>query len=261
MKTERILMVLMLLVSAMLACDSGPSRPNVGGDGTYQILGVALADYDDDYSQVAVSVYRDSAALRSAFVRLGNDTLDLGKPTFADDSLFYLLRDHATSLAGSNLNLTVADSTLASDNFLVTVPDTFSILTVEPPNRIVTGLQSVSVTWSGSDNAEGYVLSAVRRPFHHTGTGYSEYVTSLSTAGTLPPDAFSLSVGNDPDTGWYYIYVYAYIGSLDSSYSNLMLPVPMPDTVSDNIDADPFSGRVASAVIAHRDSVHVVIQP
>lgn len=260
-KVTRISLTLALLVSAMLACDSAPNKPSNRTDYQYDLTSVALANRDQNVSQVAVNLMRDSIPLKSAVIRLGNDTLHLAKPVFASDSLYYLLRDQATTLAGGSFNLSINDSNINTGEFAVTLPDTFSILTVEPPNRIVTGLQSVSVSWSGSDNADGYVLATVRRPFANTGTGYSAFVTSMNTAGTIPPDAFSLSVGPNPDTGWYYIYVYAYSGAIDSSFSHLMLPVPMPDTVSTNIDNDPWFGSIGTAVIARRDSVHVVTLP
>jgi hypothetical protein len=260
-KVKRISLTLALLVSAMLACDSAPNKPNNRTDHQYDLTGVALANRDQNVSQVAVELMRDSAPLKSAVIRLGADTLRWAKPVFTTDSLHYLLRDQATTLAGKDLNLSVNDSNINTNSFAVSLPDTFSILTVEPPNRIVNGLQSVSVSWSGSGGASGYVLATVRRPFANTGTGYSAFVTSLNTAGTLPPDAFSLSVGPNPDTGWYYIYVYAYTGAIDSSFSHLMLPVPMPDMVANNIDDDPWFGSLGAAVVTRRDSVHVVIQP
>ncbi len=261
MNTNRILLVLMLLVSAILACDSAPNKPNVRRDFAYDVTAVAVADYDRNQSEVAVDVLRDSSSLRTALVRLANDTLDLAEPAFAHDSIFYLLRDLGNSLSGTNVPFVVSDSNFENLSYPITIPDTFSILTVEPPNRIVTGLQPVSVSWSGSDNADGYVLSTVRRPFHHSGTGYSAYVTSLNPAGTLPPDAFSLSVGPNPDTGWYYIYVYAYIGAIDSTFTHQLLPVPMPANAPANVSDDPFVGKVGTLLIAHRDSVHVVTQP
>jgi hypothetical protein len=175
--------------------------------------------------------------------------------------LYFLLQDPAISLTGTDLQLTVDDSATNSNTFLVTIPDTFSILTVDPPNRIVTGLQSVSASWSGSANAGGYVLAAVRRPYAYTGTGYSQFVTSGNPAGTLPPDAFSLSPGPSPDTGWYYIYVYAYIGGPDSLFARSILPVPMPSNLADNVNDDPWFGQLAALVVAYRDSVHVVTQP
>ncbi len=261
MNTNRILLVLMLLVSAILACDSAPNKPNVRRDFAYDVTAVAVADYDRDLSEVAVDVLRDSSSLRTALVRLANDTLDLAEPAFAHDSIFYRLLDLGSSLRGTNLPFLISDSNFENLSYPITVPDTFSILTVEPPNRIVTGLQPVSVSWSGSNNADGYVLATVRRPFHHSGTGYSAYVTSMNPAGTLPPDAFSLSVGPNPDTGWYYIYVYAYIGAIDSTFTHQLLPVPMPANAPANVSDDPFVGKVGTLLIAHRDSVHVVTQP
>ena len=83
MKNARILLTLALVVSALVACDSYPNKPNTRNNFTYQVTGVAVADYDQDRSQVAVSVLRDSTLLRTATVRLENDTLDLAKPTFA----------------------------------------------------------------------------------------------------------------------------------------------------------------------------------
>ncbi len=258
---HRILLALALLLPALLACDSAPSKPSDRNDFTYQVRGVAVAEFNRDLGLVAVELDRDSVPLSTATISFDGDTLDYGVPNFTPESLYFSLQDPAISLAGDSLLLTIDDSSYNSNTFFVTVPDTFTILTVEPPNRIVTGLQSVSVSWSASTNANGYVLSTVRRPVAYTGAGYSQFVTSLNPAGTLPPDAFSLSPGPLPDTGWYYIYVYAYIGSPDSVFTRTLLPVPMPDDMADNVNDDPWFGQVASMIVAHRDSVHVVTQP
>lgn len=260
-KVQRILLALAVLLPAILACDSAPSKPGTRVDYTYQLNGVAIADFNRDLALVAIDLQRDSLPLPSAIVRFDGDTLDFAAPYFTTDSLYFSLQSPASSLNGTDLQLIVTDSTVNSNTFLVTVPDTFTILTVNPPNRIVTGSQSVSVSWSGSSNANGYVLATVRRPYAYTGTGYSAFVTSLSPAGTLPPDAFSLSPGPLPDTGWYYIYVYAYAGAPDSTFTRSVLPVPMPDDLADNISADPWFGQMAVLIMAYRDSVHVVTQP
>lgn len=257
----RILLALALLLPALLACNSAPSKPSDKNDFTYQVRGVAVAEFNRDLGVVTIGLDRDSVPLSTATIRFDGDTLEYGVPFFTPALLYYGLQDPATSLNGDSLLLTIDDSSYNSNTFFVTVPDTFSILTVNPANRIVTGLQSVSVSWSASSNANGYVLSTVRRPVAYTGTGYSQFVTSLNPAGTLPPGAFSLSPGDSPDTGWYYIYVYAYIGSPDSALTRTLLPAPMPDDMADNVSDDPWFGQVASMIVARRDSVHVVTQP
>jgi hypothetical protein len=260
-KVQRILLTLVVLLSAILACDSAPSKPGTRVDYTYQLNGVAVADFSRDLAIVAIELQRDSLPLPSAVVRFDGDTLDFSAPYFTTDSLYFSLQSPASSLNGTDLPLSITDSTVTNKTFLVTVPDAFTILTINPPNRIVTGLQSVSVSWSGSSNAGGYVLATVRRPYAYTGTGYSAFVTSLNPAGTLPPDAFSLSPGPLPDTGWYYIYVYAYAGAPDSTLTRSILPVPVPSNLADNINDDPWFGQMAALVVANRDSVHVVTQP
>lgn len=264
MKTRYIALTLLALVALTLivACNSAPSRPGNRFDQlNYQIYGTVVTDFNRDLATVAAWVYRDSTILPTAKVAFDGDSLRFNQPLFPFDSVYSFAADPATAFVGFDLPLVLRDSTRDPDTMFVSIPDTFTILTVEPPNRIVTGLQPVSVQWSGSDEADGYVLAAVRRNFAYTGYGWSQYVTSLSPAGTLPPDAFSLSPGPNPDTGWYYIFVYSYAGTPDSVLTEELLPVPMPSQLSDNINDEPWTGRFGAVVVGWRDSVHVVIQP
>lgn len=259
MKTSLALLVLLAL---LVACDSAPTRPGqFDGDDTYQIYGAAVADFNRDFATVAALLQRDSAILPGAQVSFDGVTLNFDDPVFWAESLYSFVADPAGSFAGFDLPVRIRDSNRVDDTLLVDIPDTFSILTVEPPNRIVTGLQPVSLDWSGSDEAEGYIVAAVRRSLAYAGYGWSMYVTSQATAGTITPEAFSLSPGDQPDTGWYYVYVYSYTGAPDSIVTSRILPVPMPSQLPENIADDPWSGTFGAISVAHRDSVHVVTIP
>jgi hypothetical protein len=87
----------------------------------------------------------------------------------------------------------------------------------------------------------------------------SLYPGTLATAGSIPPEAFGLSSGGvTPDTGWYYLYVYAYTGVPDSVTTARLLPVPLPSQLADNLTASGFTGHIGTVRVVKRDSVHVV---
>ena len=116
----------------------------------------------------------------------------------------------------------------------------------------------VTLDWTESPGSDAYVMSTVPRHLAYTGVGYSEWVGS--SEGTLPIEAFRWSNGIAVDTGWYYVFAYAYVGAPDSAVSAALLPVPLPGDRTANIDQDPISGRYGTIVVAGRDSVHVVTQ-
>lgn len=202
----------------------------------------------------------DGSRRASADISLDTFTLQFARPLFPIDSVFSLATISARSIVAGSHKLHLVDSTVFTDSLTTVVADSFAITSVSPSNRLMRGLDQASIQWSGSAGTETYAIAAVLRQAAYTGTGYSAYTASLNTAGTFPPDAFSLSPGTAADTGWYYLYVYAVTGSPDSAYARHLLPVPLPSQLADNIKKTRFDGNYGTVVVSRRDSLHVVAQ-
>lgn len=248
-----------LLVLALAGCNG--TTPTNGTDQTYQLREILAVDYNRPLTLLAVDYRSDNARRSSADITLDTFALQFARPLFPIDSLFSLATISARSLTAGSHKLRIVDSTVFTDSVSTTVADSFAITGINPSNRLMQGLDQASIQWSGSVGTETYVIAAVLRQAAYTGTGYSAYGTALNTAGTFPPEAFSLSPGSAADTGWYYLYVYALTGAPDSAYARHLLPVPLPSQLTNNITETHFGGHFGTVVVSFRDSLHVVALP
>ncbi|PWB74685.1 hypothetical protein C3F09_03665 [candidate division GN15 bacterium] len=245
------------LVIGLMSCN-GPAPTN-GTDQTFQLRGILTADENRSWTLMAVDYRRDSVLRRLADITLDTFTMQFARPLFPIDSVFSIVTSSGLTFRTGSHKLRITDSTVFTDSLTATAPDTFSILTIYPANRLLQGVAEARLTWSGSTGAETYVIAAVHANAAYTGQGYSAYVTTQNPAGTFPPDVFSNGAGA-ADTGWYYFYVYALTGSPDSVYARHLLPVPLPSQLADNITETRFGGNFGMILVAFRDSMHVVEQ-
>lgn len=250
---------LIFLVSALavLAACNGTVDPKKTAD--YLATGFLLVDRDRDSTKAAVSVLADSEIAEDADVSFGGSNLLFFDTRFGLDSVFWLAQAGSTSFRNATYPLAVTDSTFLSETVSQRVADSFSIIDIVPPSRIANGNENVSISWRGAAGTGAYAVAAVRRVDRYQGIGYSEYVTT-GTSHTINRDAFFQSNIVTPDTGWYYIYVYAISGAPDSSLSRTLLPAPLPGQLADNLNGE-LSGRFGSVVVSKRDSVLIAIQP
>jgi hypothetical protein len=143
----------------------------------------------------------------------------------------------------------------------LSMPGTISIIGVTPPNRLSNGNDPVKLDWFGGSGTSGFVIAAVRTNRAYTGAGFSIYATSQSTSATFPTEAFYQTSPTTPDTGWYYLYVYAYTGAPDSTIAKAVLPVGFPSQLADNVTFQYLKGHVGIVRLAAKDSVRVALQP
>lgn len=247
-----------LVISIMVSCNSSPTHSTTG---SYLVAGSVVADANISSTKVLADFTKNHAKVPTAVVRFGADTLMFRRPGFPIDSVFSLTKANALYYGMGRDKLILQDSALFTDSASLRVSDSFSIIDVVPVNRQAQGLRSVSLQWSGADSADGYVMATALRDSLYHGYGYSLYATSLNPAGTIPPNAFALTNNITPDTGWYYLYVYAYTGVPDSALTARLLPVPFPSQLADNIAVTNMVGHFGTIRVVLHDSVHVVTLP
>lgn len=253
---------LILIIAALLtilACEGEIVNP--GKTHAYRLQGVVVVDQNASQRTVAVNLWRNDSLYGEALVLAGGNVVPYVQPAPIAGNAYYLVDTNAASLLGDSLELTMIDS---SNSFAVDaiVPDSFSILSVAPFNRIVNGLSdNVTLEWSGSSGTEGYILAAVKADSVYKGLGYSAAVATQITGGTIPPVAFQLYGTVESDTGLYNIYVYAITGSPDSVLASAILPTQIPEQLAANISEVRFSGWFGSIQVVYRDTVRVATIP
>ena len=260
MRLNKIQMLPVALAIIMLAatllvvgCNTAPNRSDSLQDATYRLSGFFVKDVNRYSCHSEVALWREDSTLETADILFDDDTL-----AYLDDVYQMTVLPESVYPAGSYY-LQLGDSSLYRDSVEAYVADTFSIEIIDPATRDNPGGTQVSLTWTNSLSADGYIVATVPRYIAYHARGYSAWVSSQSTGETIPPDAFPWSDGINPDTGWYFVYVYAYTGVPDSSLSAGMLPVPMPGQPLDNIDRERLTGCFGAVTVALRDSVRVTV--
>lgn len=265
--TAILLLAIVFALPLMFGCNENPVKPPVAP--SYRLRGVVVTDPNIDTTRVIIGVTRDDTLLTDAVVDFDGfqlqfvDSVLLSDSTFQywAESVYYYADDSLYTFTGDTTDIKLDDSGRYVDTLPAAVADSFSILTVDPFNHLLQGLHNVTLNWSGADQAETYVMAAVKSGLEYKGEGYSAYPQSITTGGTIPPEAFADPISNQPDTGLYNLYIYAITGSPDSSLSTYLLPVPLPDQLADNLTGNDLVGNFGSVTITYYDTVRVVIMP
>lgn len=242
-----------MLLAVIVSCNTRTSEPKLMTD--YVLRGSLIADPNLDSTVVAVELKKNDSLLTTAEMTFGGDSLIYNSINFEPGFVYSVVDTSLYGYLASTQRLIIRDSASFFDTLLVGVTDTFTITHIDPANRLLSGGGSVAVDWSGSTNAEGYVVATVLKDSAYTGQGYSFWSTSLNTADNIPAEAFVDGVNTV--LGWYYIYVYAYAGAPDSALTAELLPVPLPEQLSPNISVTELDGIFGSIVVCYRDSVNV----
>ncbi|MDF1543722.1 MAG: hypothetical protein P1R58_01325 [bacterium] len=257
-----ILAIISMVIFGPLGCDSHPSKNEITAFSSYGLEGVLVKDANLSTIRSAIELTRNDTILTTATLLFGSDSLSFNHTLGLFDSVFAHQISPDTAYGAGNYSLTVIDPGKYADTLTVAVGGSFGMTISDPPNhqwRPTDGI--VSLDWSGSAMAEGYVMAAVKSNLAYSGAGYSVYAGEQVTAGSLRPDsAFYLNAGSVVDTGMYYIYLFAYNGSPDKQFADKLLPVPIPTQLPPSIDVGDLEGHFGSLVVAAFDSLHVVSQ-
>jgi hypothetical protein len=253
--------VLFGVVTLLLACNGGVVDPG-GGTATYRLKGLVTVDPNRGKTLAVAEFRTDTGVVATGTVKLDATFLTFNRLQFAIDSVYSIEWNSIIQLGAGNHTLIVSDSSRLSSQLVTTyLPGPDSITGITPSTRLANGSEQVKLDWFGGSGASGFVIAAVLATNAYTGKGYSLYVTSGSNSATFPRDAFYQSNPTTPDTGWYYLYVYAYSGAPDSVLSGAVLPVRMPSQLADNIVSHDLAGHAGVVRVAVRDSVRIAIQP
>jgi len=240
-----------ILFAALLACDGSSGFRS--DSFSYRMTGLIAKDLDQATANADVILLADDEPDSTAQVILRNDTL-----SWSGDH--YSLGDQpASSFQTGSYLLTLEGDNSLDQSTTSNLPGNPVASVTSPANRLNTGGAAVTISFATAQYAEGYAIAAVLRDSAYTGFGYCDWVTTQTNGATIPPDAFRLTNGISVDTGWYYIYVYAYAEAPDSALSHGILPVPLPSVLADNIDEKDFDGRFGAIVVSVRDSVLVPV--
>jgi hypothetical protein len=248
-------------VTLLLACNGGVVDPG-GGTATYRLKGLVTVDPNRGKTIAAAEFRKDTSVVTTGSVKLDAAVLTFNRLQFAIDSVYSTEWNSIIQLGTGNHTFTVSDSSRLSSQLVTAyLPGPDSISGITPPNRLANGSEQVKLDWFGGSGASGFVIAAVLATNAYTGKGYSLYVTSGSNSATFPRDAFYQTNPTTPDTGWYYLYVYAYSGAPDSALSRVVLPVGMPSQLADNIVSRDLAGHAGVVRVAVRDSVRIALLP
>ena len=249
-----------IIIAALWGCNGGIMKPG-DNNALYRLTGLISVDPNISKTKAVADLQVDTLPAVGATVKLDGSTLTFDRAGFSVDSVFSTEWNSIIQFSAGNHTYLASDSTdLSAQAAVATLPGTVAITGVTPPNRISNGNELVKLDWFGGSGATGFVVAAVLRTQAYSGAGYSTYATS-QTATTFPREAFYQSNPNIPDTGWYYLYVYAFGGSPDSVLSEATLPVRMPSQLADNITSQTLSGHVGGVMISVHDSVHFTLEP
>lgn len=238
----------------MSGCNGKSGTGGALTEADYQIQGVLIEDWNRMATRAELVVSRNDTLLDSALVWIGGQSLSFDSTT---DS-YRLTVEPSGTFARGTYDLVLADLPDLMDTLLIDIADTFFMAVADPANRLNVGGDVVTLDWTESPGTDAYVMAVVPRHLAYTGAGYSEWVGS--SEAWIPIEAFRWSNGIALDTGWYYVFAYAFVGAPDSATSAGLLPVPLPSDRPANIDQEPISGRFGTIVVANRDSVHVIAQ-
>jgi len=242
-------------LTAQFGCNSsGPGQPNIPAD--YELRVTLIQDPNVDSSRTIAKLFKEGADYDGAQLQFGNNLLNFYNTKYGLDTIFAFSQDMTPGYAAGPRSFFLDDSPFYQDTIVFTVEGAFGITEInDPTTGILLPGNTVTYTWSGSTNAQNYVMAAVLADSAYRSYGYSEYLPSIGTSGALPVEAFSQSPSPDMDTGLYNIYVYAINGVPDSAMTDGLLPVPLPLQFPNNISSPDLIGRFGSIQITLIDTV------
>lgn len=254
-------LVVLITALVLLGCNSAPGGPGLKPESDFRLTGLLSIDENNGTAQAIIRFTKNSVPITDATVRLDTISTTFQADMLSFDSVYFASVNPETDWPTGVQKLRFSDSNGFQDSLTTAVGDTFSITSIFPANRIWrTSDGPVKLEWSGTPDIDGYIIATVAASEAYTGKGFSAFADEKATIGTIVPDAFLDPIGNEPDTGLYNIYIYAYKGSPDKSLADIILPVPLPSQLPDNLSGNNLSGHFGTIVVTLTDTIRVVLQ-
>ncbi|SYZ72176.1 hypothetical protein TRIP_C20291 [Candidatus Zixiibacteriota bacterium] len=228
-----------------LGCNQRIVRTKTSG---YTLQGAVVKNLDDSTLFAGAIFNRVDSVLMAATVKIGTTALNY------DNGVYVKNYDSLKALTAGTYYLKLQDSSRLNDSVQFAVPVDLAIVNIAPDTRIFTSAtQEVRIDFLASAGSNGYAYGVVKADSAYQINGYSGFVISQVNSATIPPDAFRNTAG-DLDTGWYYIYIYAYSGAPAPTSH---MPTSFPPGLTANITRLNLNGFWGTVVISPRDSMHV----
>ncbi len=248
-----ILTVLILIVLAPSCGDDTATQPT---DKAYGVNGLLFYNSDDNSSVAYFELTEDGEPLTNAILKVKSFTVP-----HTGGGIYSLTNPvlHLAPGSSHSVTITVSDEEILSEAYML--PDTFSVDVMIPANNIYeyTG-PSVSVTWTGSASSQGYILTVVKPDSAAAAPDIAEFVTTGTTAATVPDGAFRKADGtDDPLPGTYRIYVLSYRETFNS-WPGLFFPLTM-QLPTGNVDGHDISGTIGVGTLSKSDTLVARINP
>ncbi|MCX6827451.1 MAG: hypothetical protein NTV06_09365 [candidate division Zixibacteria bacterium] len=240
--------VILALAYYLAGCDQRIALSSLKG---YSVEGAIVRDMHLRSIIASAQFKRNDTILTSARLIIENDTLVYAGGYYTKSF------GYSSAVSSGEHYLKLVDSNLFRDSIKFSIPGTFNFTHSSlPGDRINPGGADASFSWSPSAGSNGCAYGVVKADSSYKINGYTGFVPiTIDTLITVPRAAFRTS-GN-LDTGWYYIYVYAYAGAPEkmTSFPTAFPSWPLPNIVKDNI-----IGNWGAVVVSQPDSIHVVTQ-
>ncbi len=242
--------IILFLMTAVLlfgySCGKKPTGPS-SKKPTFTIYGAVVKDMNFSKDIVYFTISRNDTLYNSATVKVGNKTIlnsgsGLYDSLFADTT-FHVKTAYTDSIISSQDTVTIT--------FGFTMPDTFSAQT--SPNKDTFRIQDlpIQVSWTTSNNADGYIIGVAKGDTISGALLYSATVDGSPIS--IPQQAFYTTGMGNPVYGYYLIYIVAYNKSFVSYPDTPFdLPTGLP---ANNISG--AKGTIGAGVIARKAIIYV----
>lgn len=243
--------IIALLISSSLAalilsgCSGNLTTSSTSGS-TYRLDAILVKDMLTENARIDVSLEKNGSTYTGAdSVKLSTFKLLKGTSSYYRDlAADLILPAHTYTLSIYDANLYYSAA--------ITVPGAFTFSVTAPANHQPYVSGAVSVEWSVSAYANGYILATVPPS---GALASSSYITGQSAS--IPATYFQYS-GSPTTDSVFHIYMGAYWGAPISSTA-IPFNMPIASVPADNVSVTSLSltGRIASIVIPVYDSVFV----
>ncbi len=202
----RIRMILAVLALPFLAlsCDTRSSVVTRSREtASFSVDMTVVKDYSTGTNIVKANLDRDGVPFSDATI-----TLD-GRIIPSRDGGLYTIDSPVFQISSGSNQVTFASSDDSySKSITIEMPDSFAVTTVSP--RYNSNADDVTVRWSGSDGATGYVFAVATENHYADGTFPLRKILPASNTTFVVPDTTFEDFAGDPVYAVYYIYVIAF---------------------------------------------------